>query len=99
VRVPIHRHLPLGCGVSFTGVVFAASSCDVTATIGCENVTESSGASGTSPSGIQRRTVSSLFAVDGVGGSSVEAGAGKLSLIVRPVRGGGCEDGRSANAC
>src|SRR5436853_7786423 len=51
VRVPIHRHLPAGVGVSLTGTVAAASSCDVTATIACEHVTDSCGASGTAPSG------------------------------------------------
>jgi hypothetical protein len=52
VRVPIQRHLPFGCGSSFTGWVFAASSCDVTATRGWLNVTLSSGAYGISPSGM-----------------------------------------------
>ena len=52
VRVPIQRQRPFGVGVSFTGVVVAASSCDVTATIGELNVTESSGAIGTLPSGM-----------------------------------------------
>src|SRR5688500_11332348 len=52
VRVPIQRQLPFGCGASFTGVTPAASPCDVTATIGWLNVTESSGASGTCPSGM-----------------------------------------------
>ena len=51
VLVPIQRHLPAGCGDSLTGTLLAASSCDVTATIACENVTVSCGASGTSPSG------------------------------------------------
>src|SRR5262245_11481011 len=39
VRVPIQRQRPFGSGDSFTGRTAAASSCDVTATIGCENVT------------------------------------------------------------
>ncbi len=53
VRVPIQRQRPCGgCGVSTTGVVAAASCCDVTATIGWLNVTLTSGASGTSPSGM-----------------------------------------------
>src|SRR5215510_2447359 len=67
VRVPIQRHLPLGVGDSFTGTVVAASSCDVTAIIGCENVTDSCGASGTSPSGWNRST-SSLPAPAPAGG-------------------------------
>src|SRR2546430_15275249 len=56
VRVPIQRHAPLGCGESFTGVVAAASPCEVTATLGWLNVTASSGASGTPPSGLYRST-------------------------------------------
>src|SRR6185369_7987291 len=51
VLVPSHRQWPSTCGVSSTGAYSAACSCDVTATIGCENVTLRSGASGTSPSG------------------------------------------------
>src|SRR5262245_13100277 len=75
VRVPIQRHLPLGCGESLTGVVFAASSCDVTATIGALNVTLSSGAIGTSPSGIQRSTLRSLpVSLFVAGGSSDDGG-------------------------
>ena len=50
--MPIHRHLPGGVGVSFTGCTWEASPCEVTATIGCEKVTDSSGASGTCPSGM-----------------------------------------------
>ena len=61
VRVPIHRHVPFGCGVNFTGVVADASVCDVTAIIGRLNVTLSSGASGTGPSGIQRSTCGSML--------------------------------------
>jgi hypothetical protein len=52
VRVPIQRHLPAGVGVSLTGWTCAASPCEVTATIACEKVTVSSGASGTLPSGM-----------------------------------------------
>src|ERR1700720_1999557 len=51
VFVPIQCHLPGGSGESFTGTFSAASSCEVTATIGCENVTLKFGAIGTSPSG------------------------------------------------
>src|SRR6185503_2843231 len=98
VRVPIHRHLPRGSGVSLTGVTAAASFCEVTATIGWLNVTLSSGASGTLPSGIVRRTWRSLPASLAAGGSSDDGGAGNALLIVWPVRGGGCDPGRSANA-
>jgi len=52
VRVPIQRHLPGGVGVSVAGCTPAASSCEVTATIGWLNVIDSSGASGTLPSGM-----------------------------------------------
>ena len=44
VRVPIQRQWPFGVGVSITGTIAAASSCEVTPTIGWLNVTESSGA-------------------------------------------------------
>src|SRR5882672_6202868 len=45
VFVPIHRHLPAGCGESLTGGCKAArSSFEVTAAIGCENVTLKCGA-------------------------------------------------------
>jgi len=56
VRVPIQRQWPGGCGDTRTGVAAAASACDVTATIGWLNVTLSSGASGTLPSGMVRTT-------------------------------------------
>src|SRR6185503_9727209 len=92
VRVPIQRQRPFGSGVSFTGVTAAASSCDVTATIGWLNVTDSSGASGTSPSGIQRKTFKSLLASIGfAGGRFVDAGGGNDPLITLPARGGGCD--------
>src|SRR6266853_446001 len=58
VRVPIQCHLPGGCGESLTGTFSAASSCELTATIGCENVTLRLGAIGTSPSGDWRTTSS-----------------------------------------
>src|SRR3954447_7953385 len=100
VRVPIHRQLPGGCGETWTGATCAASSCDVTATIGWLNVTLSSGASGTLPSGIHRSTLRSLsLSIVVAGGSSVDAGGGKLALIALPVRGGGEDFGRIANAC
>src|SRR5262245_64725291 len=45
VFVPIHRHLPAGCGESLTGgCVAARSSFEVMATIGWENVTLRCGA-------------------------------------------------------
>ena len=48
VRVPTQRHSPSGCGSSRTGSSAGASRrCASSATIGCENVTETSGASGT----------------------------------------------------
>jgi hypothetical protein len=76
----------LGCGVSFTGVVADASVCDVTAIIGWLNVTLSSGASGTLPSGIQRTTRRSWPASLAGGGSSDDGGGGNAPLIVWPVR-------------
>ncbi len=100
VRVPTQRHAPGGCGVSFTGCTFAASSCDVTATIAWLNVTCSCGASGTSPSGAHRKTVRSLPLSFVVGGAALLlGGGGKLPLIVLPVRGGGCDFLRSAKSC
>ena len=74
--------MPFGCGVNFTGVDAAASVCDVTAIIGWLNVTLSSGASGTAPSGIQRRTLRSLPASFATGGSNEDGGGGNLPLIV-----------------
>jgi hypothetical protein len=60
--VPTQRQVPLGCGVSLTGTPLATvSAWEVTATIGCEKVTASCGASGTSPSGDQRSTSSGWF--------------------------------------
>src|SRR5215213_11310085 len=38
VSVPSQRHLPLTSGFSSTGTVSLARACEVTATIGCENV-------------------------------------------------------------
>ena len=99
VRVPIQRHVPFGVGTSFTGTLAAASSCDVTATIGCENVTLSSGAYGTLPSGMNRSTRRSFPASLLAGGRSDDGGGGNAPLIVCPVRGGGCDRSRSANAC
>jgi hypothetical protein len=56
VRVPIQRQLPFGCGLSTSGTVAAAASWLVTAIIACENVTDSVGAYGTCPSGMNRST-------------------------------------------
>ena len=74
VLVPNQRHLPGGCGVSFTGTFAAASSCEVNATIGCENVTLNSGAIGTAT----LRRVAHYFQWTSVTGSlAAAAGAGK----------------------
>src|SRR5262249_46035777 len=99
VRVPIHRQRPFGFGDSLTGVVADASACDVTAIIGWLNVTLSSGAIGTAPSGMQRSTCKPLPASVGFGGRSDDAGGGNTPAIVAPLCGGGCDLGRSANAC
>ena len=99
MRVPIHRHRPAGVGVRVTGWTRAASSCDVTAIIGCENVTDSAGAIGTAPSGLHRTTSRSLVASGGVGGRSVDGAGGNVVVIVVPVRGAGWDRGRIANAC
>src|SRR5688500_1590300 len=95
VFVPSHRHLPGGCGLRFTGTLVAASSCEVTATIGCENVMLSSGASGILPSG-EYRTTSSGPAV--TVSALLAPGAGNETSTVLPVRGGGNEPSRSANS-
>src|SRR5206468_3285994 len=99
VRVPIQRQWPLGVGVSVTGTVAAASPCEVTATIGCENVIDSCGAIGTSPSGDQRSTCSGwCLSLVAAGGGVLPPGGGKLPLRVVPARGGGCERSRSAKS-
>src|SRR5690349_9266811 len=69
-----------------------------TATIGCENVIDSDGAIGTSPSGAQRSTSSVFAASDGAGPAPPPSGGGNAVFTVSPVRGGGCERARSANA-
>src|SRR5499426_3464818 len=97
VFVPIHRHFPAGCGESLTGGCEAArSSFEVTATIGCENVTLRCGANSTSPSGANRRT-SSGPAVESTVASVIAAG-GNGSLLTRPARGGGNERSRTAKS-
>src|SRR5262245_64707995 len=94
VFLPSHRHLPGGCGESLTeGGDALKSSFDVTATIGCENVTLRCGAIRTSPSGEKRRTSSGPEAT--CSGLSPPLAGGKASLIVCPVRGGGSERSRS----
>src|SRR5215475_3064686 len=100
VFVPSHRHLPGGCGESLTGTCEALkSSFDVTATIGCENVTLRCGAIGTSPSGETRKTSSGPDATcpDWFDCSAPLAG-GKASPIVWPARGGGSERSRIAKS-
>jgi hypothetical protein len=67
--------------------------------MGWLNVTLSSGASGTAPSGIHRSTESALPASEAAGGSSDDGGGGNAAVIVCPVRGAGRLPGRSANAC
>src|SRR4051794_3533335 len=91
---PAHRHFPLGVGVStIGGGVFARSSCDVTATIGCEKETLRNGAIGTAPIGAWRVTVSAPPLVTTAGGGR-EAGGGKASVMVLPGRGAGCDRSR-----
>src|SRR4029453_15909124 len=87
VFVPSQRQWPPGWGVSFTGTVVAASSCEVTATIGCEKVTLSSRAIGTWPCG-EKRTTSN--GPDGVltGGATLSDG-GKEAVSTVPGGGGG----------
>src|SRR5687767_14602808 len=51
VLVPSQRQRPGGVGVSVAGTVLAASSWEVTATMGLSKVMETCGAMGTSPSG------------------------------------------------
>src|SRR6185369_14930722 len=97
VRGPNQRHLPGGCGESCTGTLAAASSCEVSATIGRENVIVNCGASGTSPSGEYRSTSSGSLVVLVLGGTASFAGNG--TLIVLPVRGGGNDRWRKTNSC
>src|SRR5207245_1236121 len=53
VLVPTQRQRPGGCGVSLAGIgSFSSSAYEVTGTIGWLNVSETCGASGTSPSGM-----------------------------------------------
>src|SRR5689334_17856591 len=86
VRGPNQRHLPGGSNESWTGTLAAASSCEVSATIGRENVIVNGGASGTSPSGEYRSTSSGSLVVVALGGTASRAGNG--TSIVLPVRGG-----------
>ena len=97
VRVPTQRHSPRTCGCSRAGTASPASSpCEVTATIGWEKVIESCGASGTSPSGARRSTVSGPLAVAGAAASAAAGGNGVVTVF--PVRGAGSESSRLANA-
>ena len=79
--------LSLGSGVSMTGTTCAACSCDVTATIGCENVTDKSGARFISPSG-EKRTTSRVFPVF-IFGVPRWSSDGNLTGIILPVFGAG----------
>jgi len=63
--------------------------------MGCENVIERCGASGTSPSGM-RRTISRGAAAPGPGCFASSSGGNDASTV-RPVRGGGSEPSRRAN--
>ena len=71
----------------------AASSCDETATIGCENVILSVGANATSPSGVD--LVTSRGTLLNVGGVDPVMIGAKAAAIVWPVRGGGNEFSRN----
>ena len=96
VFVPTQRHLPGGVGVNRTGTICAASSCDVTATIGWEKVTERFGARATSPSGACR-TTSSAPAAPVCGPSACVVGGNGADTVL-PVRGGGRDFSRSAKS-
>ena len=88
VFVPSQRHRPSTCGDSSTGANFEASSCDVKATIGCENVTLRSGASGISPSG-EKRTTSNAWPLTSTFGVPRWSSDGNLTGILLPVFGAG----------
>ncbi len=76
VFVPTQRQRPPGgSGRRAAGWTFSASACDVTATIGCEKVRLTCGASGTSPLGSCRSTCSGPLApVSGAGWAGAGAG-------------------------
>ena len=88
VFVPSQRQRPSTWGESSTGANFAASSCDVTATIGCEKVTLRSGASGISPSGEYRMTSRACLAPSTFG-TPIWLAAGKFMGICFPFFGAG----------
>ena len=96
VFVPSQRQRPGGCGDIRTGTLRAASSCEVTATIGRENVTLNCGASGTSPRGEYRSTRSSPPA--SASGARRSSSDGNAFKTVAPARGGGSDLSRNANS-
>ena len=99
VLVPIQRHLPLGWGERVTGTPSATlSACEVMATMGWLKVIERSGATGTSPSGAKRVTLSSVPATVAAGGLRPASGGGKAPLITLPVWGGGSDFSRRAKS-
>ncbi len=96
---PIHRHLPFGVGDSFTGTPCATvSACEVIATIGWLKVIDRCGATGTSPSGAKRSTLSSVPSTFAAGGFFEVGGGGKVPLIRLPVCGGGSDFSRTAKS-
>ena len=96
---PIHRHLPLGVGDSFTGTPCATvSACEVIATIGWLKVIDRCGATGTSPSGANLSTLSSVPATLAAGGFFEVGGGGKVPLMTLPVCGGGSDFSRIAKS-
>jgi hypothetical protein len=72
------------------------SACDVMATIGWLKVTDRCGASGTSPSGANRCTLSSVPSTRAAGGLGPAPAGGNVPLMTFPVCGGGCDFSRSA---
>ena len=100
VRVPIQRQRPFGVGVSFTGIVRGGivlrrhrdhRLAERHAQLGRERHRRPRASSAA-----RADPCRSSFVV--AGGSSVDAGGGNVPLITLPVRGGGCDFGRSANA-
>src|SRR5687768_770670 len=79
---PTQRHFPFGVGDSLTGTPCATvSACELTATIGWLKVIARCGATGTSPSGANRTTLSSVPATCAAGGFFEVGGGGKLPLM------------------
>ena len=94
VFVPSHRQRPSTCGNSSTGAYWAASSWEVTATIGWEKVTFRSGARLTSPSGENLTT--SRLEPGSILGVPRPSSDGNLTGICLPVFGGGSVPSRAA---